>query len=135
MQNVHEFLTSPEALVDVSIDKETGIIVDDDGCGDGRVVAQVLIGDVAKKKSLIRPKVFGGAPVMALAAKIGNNEAVNVSLQVLFSDSVATLEKMGIDFGGHSDTHATDKNCGCGAIDKAPQIISAVVNHQDEIKE
>ncbi|MFZ1679950.1 MAG: hypothetical protein WAT70_02930, partial [Rhizobiaceae bacterium] len=78
MQNVHEFLTSPEALVDVSIDKETGTIVDDDGCGDGRVVAQVLIGDVAKKKSLIRPKVFGGAPVMALAAKIGNNEAVNV---------------------------------------------------------
>lgn len=134
MQNVNEFLTSPEALVDISIDTETGINVDDDGCGDGREVSIVFKGDKKKKRSLVRPKVFGGAPVMTLAARIGNDETAGVPLQKLFSDSVATLEQRGIDFGGHSDTHATGDNCGCGAIDKAPEIIHAVVEHEEGIK-
>ncbi|MBP7767052.1 hypothetical protein KA068_00830, partial [Candidatus Saccharibacteria bacterium] len=135
MQNVHEFLTSPEALVDVSIDKKTGIIVDDDGCGDGREVSIVFKGGDVKNKSLVRPKVFGGAPVMALAAKIGNNEVGDSSLQVLFDAVVDSLVQSDIDFGGHCDSNADNVSSGCGAIDRAPEIIDTVVGHQTKIKE
>lgn len=134
LKSVLESLSNPDMLVDIDIDPKTGIKVDDDGCGDGREVGRVMIDGQEKSRSLIRPKVFGAAPVMVLASSVGLGEMGGVSPQDLFAKSVFTLKDREIGFGGHSDRHATAPDCGCGAIDKMPEIISAVVQYQDNIR-
>ena len=133
LTKVDEAITSDNILVDVDHGKD-GNLLYDDGCGDGREVARVFRGVVLKTKSLVRSKVFGGAAVMATAAAIGTGEASGKKLNPLFSWAVQKLESKGIGIGGHSDTHAHGQNCGCGAIDKAPLIVSKVTDYNDEIR-
>lgn len=48
-------------------------------------------------------------------------------------DSIADLAEREMDFGGHTDNHASGEKCGCGAIDQAPVIVQAAVTFKDEI--
>ena len=130
---VEEAITSGDLLVPVDSNTE-GQMVDDDGCGDGRVWKRVFQGPVEKFRSLRRPKVFGGGPAMATASLIGLGEAEGKSLKTAFSAGIGLLKKSKIDFGGHTDSQSHGLNCGCGAIDKAPAVIANIVKYADHIK-
>ncbi len=124
-------------MIAVSRDKQ-GNRIDDDGCGDGRGVGQIIQktteGIIIREKSLDRAKVFGGAAAMTAAMKIGLGEAAGDSLQSVFHESIETLKNKQIDFGAHTGYHTENKDCGCGAIDKAPESIQAAVEYKDEIQ-
>ncbi|HWB39558.1 MAG TPA: cadmium-containing carbonic anhydrase [Candidatus Saccharimonadales bacterium] len=123
-----------QVLVPVSLDDD-GHSLTDDGCGDGRPAIKVYKLNKTFKKNLSRPKVFGGALVMAMAANIGNGLAAARPLQQLFSETIDELESKHINFGAHTDEHASGDNCGCGAIDRAPEVILAVLKYQRPIRE
>ncbi len=131
---VEKVVTSNEVLVEVSVDKD-GNRLCDDGCGDGRPVYRIFQNGIEKAKSLFRAKVFGGGPVMAAADIIGQGKANGSSLQDVFKRGLSTLKRNLVDFGGHTDTHAHGDNCGCGAIDKATAVVSAVSIYADKIQE
>jgi hypothetical protein len=118
----------------VGIDKDqNGRLFRDDGCGDGRPTGEITRGTRSVSRSYNRAKVFGGGAVMAVSASIGLGEAKQPLLRQ-FIESISTLNKSNIDFGGHSDEDSYGVNCGCGAIDKAPQIISNVNKFAGKIK-
>lgn len=126
------------ARVDTLIHRNKDILVpveiDDDGCGDGREVLTIFSYDQKFKRSLNRAKVFGGAATMATACAIGMGHAGNRSLNELFEATIAQLDRLGIDFGAHTDEHMHGHNCGCGAIDKAPQIVLATLKYELPIR-
>lgn len=131
-----EILNSPAILVDVDKD-EAGNMLQDDGCGDGRGWIRVFkqVGDKVHefRRSLNRYKVFGGGLTMIAAIEIGAGDARGKSPEANFVDSMAICADKGIDFGAHDGEHAHDNDCGCGAIDKNPQIIVAVQTYQSQI--
>lgn len=131
MTKALEVAQSPDILQEVSKDK-SGVQLDDDGCGDGRNVGRIFEGVAERFKSLSRSKVFGGGVTMATAAAIGLGTATK-NLRNAFSDSMAGLRDKMIGFGAHTDRHAHDENCGCGAIDKAPRIIQNAITFRDQI--
>lgn len=138
LNKAESILKTPRVLTPIDVDKN-GDPIDDDGCGDGRGVAdeagnivEVTQGDLKLDKSLNRAKVFGGGATMALAARIALGRA-DVPLQGLFSDARDDLDEAGIDFGAHSDEHAHGEKSGCGAIDNAPKIIENVVKYRRDI--
>lgn len=126
---------SQQILIPIDVDKD-GKIIDDDGCGDGRSVSgragAIFQGDRSFKRSLYRPKVFGGGATMAVAAHIGEGGAKG-PLGELFTSKIDDLNDRGINFGAHIDNHAQGENCGCGAIDKSPQILKATKKYRSEI--
>lgn len=132
LQKAEAIITSADVLVPVDTDK-SGQQIDDDGCGDGRRSGRIFHGTVEKFKSLHRPKVFGGGVAMATASLIGQGKAFGSTLQESFSSGISTLKDKLIDFGGHTDTHAHGDNCGCGAIDKAPNVVANVVKYREQI--
>lgn len=91
---------------------------DDDGCGDGRHVAD---GQTISN----RPKVFGGGAVMSAAILIGLGETAADDPEGVLHEAIKKLEAKNINFGGHTDDYAEAPNCGCGAIDKFPAILVA----------
>jgi hypothetical protein len=127
-------------LVPVDVD-DSGEQITDDGCGDGRPVGGRSGAVFAKVKgrlmkfnrSLRRAKVFGGGATMAAASRIGLGESANKPLEGVFSDAMDRMSAEGLSFGAHTDNNAHDDACGCGAIDKAPAIIQAVVANRDHI--
>lgn len=127
-------IQSDQILVDVDRD-ENGELIDDDGCGDGRGVKEVWEGLQRRFKSLNRAKVFGGGVVMSAADEIGSGRAIGETLIDTFKIAVADLKSVGLDFGGHTDDHAHGVNCGCGAIDKAPEVIDNVVKYESNIRD
>jgi hypothetical protein len=131
---VETAINSGSLLVPVDYDP-TGQQIDDDGCGDGRVWRRVFHGSTEKFRSLIRPKVFGGGVTMAMAMDVGLGKSDNDNLQSAFSMAINNMNHKGIDFGGHTDRHSEAPNCGCGAIDKAPQIIGNIARYSHEIKQ
>ncbi|CAN5666335.1 hypothetical protein BH23PAT2_BH23PAT2_00660 [soil metagenome] len=149
LNNIVRRLQSNDILVPIDIDEETNNQLDDDGCGDGRGVTdsegnvvEVVLGHGKRvfKRSLHRAKVFGGGATMATASEIGlghmKDENVDsaTSLQGAFKRGIASMKNKAIGFGAHSDEHAGHGNCGCGAIDKAPQIVANTVTYRDEIR-
>ena len=136
-ERVEQALQSDKLLVPVSIDAATGEPIKDDGCGDGRNVKTVLQqfdGELRQRKhSLARPKVFGGGATMEVAVLVGDGLGEK-PLQAVFNDARNELARAGVDFGGHTDNHAHGDLCGCGAIDKAPQVLEKTVQHRDNIK-
>ncbi len=106
----------------------------DDGCSDGRpaVVAYSKQGEI--KAGLYRPKVFGGSVAMTAASLVGLGLASGKSLQLIFDEAIAMLVRQGMNFGAHTDSHATGVNCGCGAIDKAPEALIAALKYEDDIR-
>lgn len=86
LPTVEAFLTSNEVLVPIDTDKE-GSMIDDDGCGDGRGVSKVvhkIKGIIPNFKSLIRPKMFGAAPTMTAATRIGSGMLKVLSFKMYF---------------------------------------------------
>ena len=128
-----EAIASRDILESVSTD-ENGKYIEDDGCGDGRLAKRIFKGAVEKFKSLARAKVFGGGVTMVTAMAIGSGETIGKTLNEAFSSSISTMEEKGIDFGGHTDEHAAGENCGCGAIDKSPTVITNIITYKDSIK-
>ncbi len=129
-------IKSADILVPVSLGPD-GQMIKDDGCGDGRNI-MIKLGAVFSKsrnfaKSLYRPKVFGGGATMATAMRIGLDKAGNQPLESVFRAALVQLNRSGMDFGAHIDNHAAGKNSGCGAIDKSPQIITAIAQYQQPI--
>lgn len=137
MRLVDEAVHSPSLLVPVSVDDVTGQPVEDDGCGDGRiyktVFAELNDGVHTFKRSLHRPKVFGGGATMAVSSLIGSGNAESDAEQEIFAHAMATMRQRQIDFGAHTDESADDAHCGCGAIDKFPAILAATVTYRDNI--
>lgn len=119
---------SPEILVKVD--------VDDDGCSDGRETTLVFTATEVFKKSLNRAKVFGGAVTMGAASQIGLGMARGQQLHQVFDSSIDMLKAKEIKFGAHTDENAADHahNCGCGAIDRAPESLLAALKYQDPIR-
>lgn len=124
---------SPELLVPIDKDDEGRTLLDD-GCGDGRAVLTVFSKDKEYKRSLNRPKVFGGSATMAAACLIGLGQANGLALNDVFGAAIRSLEAEGMDFGAHTDEHMRGDNCGCGAIDKAPQILFAALKYEIPIR-
>lgn len=137
-----EVLRSPDILTPVSRDQ--GERITDDGCGDGRRVGVVFsrtsseegVTDAIYKTSLMRPKVFGGGLAMAAASLVGAGYAEGRTIENSFADARKTADESGLDYGAHVaiDTHG-DSATGCGALDKAPQIMAAVSTYRDAIKQ
>jgi len=119
----------------VPIDKDdNGQPLTDDGCGDGREVLTVFSLNQQYKRSLNRPKVFGGSAAMAAACIIGTGRAGSSSLNHVFKNAISELDAKEIDFGAHTDEQMHGNNCGCGAIDKAPQILLASLKYEIPIR-
>jgi hypothetical protein len=138
MARVDEAIRSPRILQLVAVDA-TGRPIQGDGCGDGRGVsdaddAVTAIGGVLRE-SLPRPKVFGGAVMMATATLIGSGLADRQSLADTVEAAIRGVERAGMGFGAHTDDgdYSHEENCGCGAIDKAPAIIGATVTYRMQI--
>lgn len=129
-----EVITSDNILVPISQDSE-GNVIEDDGCGDGRRVGRIFHGlKEVVKKSLNRAKVFGGGIVMGTAARLGIDGLWAGNLQEAFNDTTHEFNDKMIGYGAHTDQHAHGPNCGCGAIDNAPAIISNAVRFESEIR-
>jgi hypothetical protein len=114
---------------------DNGRFIQDDGCGDGREVAQVFAGRKTYKQSLNRSKVFGGSATMTAASLIGTGQVTGQALSSVFSDAIQALEARDIDFGAHIDERASGENCGCGAIDRAPEAILAALKYEQPVRD
>lgn len=120
----------------VPVDRlDSGRFIEDDGCGDGREVAEIFAGQKVFKRSLHRSKVFGGATAMTAASLIGTGQAGQNALSEVFSTAINTLEDQDIDFGAHTDEQASGDNCGCGAIDRAPEAVLAALKYEQPIRD
>ena len=129
---VDEAITSSDILVDVSRDDD-GRLVDDDGCGDGRITKAVMRGHELLHRSLNRAKVFGGGSTMAVADLIGAGTGGD-TLLATFRAAINELAEKMINFGAHTAEHtASPDKCGCGAIDEAPAAVARVVQCRDDI--
>jgi hypothetical protein len=137
MKIIDSAVQSPAVLVPVSVDDVTGEMVQDDGCGDGRACGSVFAEENGSihtfKRSLHRPKAFGGGVTMTAAMLVGDNEATADSEEAVFTHAMQKLREHDTDFGAHTDDQADSTHCGCGAIDKFPEILAASVTYRDEI--
>lgn len=134
LQTVNQTIQSnPKIIVPIDTDDD-GKPVADDGCGDGREVLTVFSLSKHYKRSLNRPKVFGGSATMATACLIGMGQAEGKTLNDDFEAAIKLLDKQGMDFGAHTDERMHGKNCGCGAIDKAPEILLATLKYELPIR-
>jgi hypothetical protein len=114
---------------------ENGEVVSDDGCGDGRGVARVFEGSALRKRSLCRPKVFGGGVTMTMAMQVGLGYEADKQLPASFDAAMQLLHDHGLNYGAHTDNHAADGKSGCGAIDNAPVVMQNIVKYQDQIRQ
>ena len=78
-------------------------------------------------------KVFGGGATMASVALLGLGE-ISENAEAQFNLGIETLYELGIKYGAHDDEHANAPFCGCGAIDKYPEIILATQLFSEDIK-
>lgn len=125
LDRVENVLTSPDILVPVE--------ADDDGCGDGREVGVIYEGDEIRNRSLNRSKVFGGGAMMSAAARIGLGHARGENLYETIDEARSLLIDRGLPYGAHTGPHASEEKSDCGAIDKAPIIITNVEKYRNEI--
>jgi hypothetical protein len=116
----------------------------DDGCGDGRPTSrifQLIDSDGEKSKKFLnrsrrRAKVFGGGLVAAssmwrtISGNANNGETVFGDREFIADE----LAERNIQFGGHTDNHAEGSNCGCGAIDKYPDITKNALLYEENIR-
>jgi hypothetical protein len=133
MQTVDSEIRSGEILIPIDRD-DSGQLITDDGCGDGRGVNVVMRGMDVLKKSLNRAKVFGGGLTMGVAARIGLGRAKD-RLKEEYSQEADAFKHYGIDYGAHIDENFGDIDSGCGAIDKAPLNIANAVKYRSQIEQ
>lgn len=130
-----EFIHSPAALVPVDVEAKN-----ESGCGDGRPTGEVFRldenGNREKfKRSLNRSKVFGGGAVMVAAALLASGRSNAKNGKELVNEAINLHNEHGFACGGHTDEHATGDSCGCGAIDKLPEILTNVTRYKEQIRQ
>lgn len=128
-------IESPDIVTSIDIDDETQSQIEDDGCGDGRGVRLVTRFNRQLKRSLNRYKVFGGGLVMAASSRVGLGEARGKTLTEVFVDSIDELDDKGLDYGAHTGRVVSEKDCGCGALDRYPQALENTVIYAEAIRE
>lgn len=133
MEAVDDEIRNGEILVPIDRD-DSGQLITDDGCGDGRGVNMVMRGMDVLKKSLHRAKVFGGGLTMGVAARIGLGSAKKI-LKEEYSLEADAFKHYGIDYGAHIDEDFGEKNSGCGAIDQAPLNIANAIKYRNRIEQ
>lgn len=76
------------------------------------------------------PQTPGGTPAMTLAYRIMNAGTLPEGKKFCddLKDTISLCKKHGISFGGHIDDHSHGLNCGCGAIDKIPDIFQKILD-------
>ncbi len=116
---------------------------DDDGCGDGRPWVKIMRMEdtdglkevVEYKKSLLRPKVFGGGVMVASSMWRAIN-GLPTDDELAITDRSFIIDELagrGFSHGAHTDNHAEGDNCGCGAIDKYVTITENAVKFREQI--
>jgi hypothetical protein len=128
----------PEVFADTDLDAV------DDGCGDGRQAARIFriidekTGEMQEfNKSRRRAKLFGGGLVVAssmwraISGPTHHKETVLGDRQFI----AGKLSELNIEYGAHTDNHAKGDACGCGAIDKYPEITSNALKYRPQIEE
>lgn len=125
-------IASPAIVVPID-HGDDGSRLADDGCGDGRPTTKIMRGTQTYKRSLNRAKVFGGGATMTAAMLVGLGKDGGAPLTAVFEAAAQSMQRHGLDFGAHTDDHAHSPACGCGAIDKAPQIIAAIETFRQPI--
>lgn len=117
--------------------------VDDDGCGDGRPwhkIVRAYIDENGQKQyrffgaSKLRAKVFGGG-LVTVASMWRTIRGVPRQHETISQDRAFMAEKLaehGVSHGAHSDDHAEGQQCGCGAIDKYPEITANAVTYRNQ---
>ena len=114
----------------------------DDGCGDGRPWVKIMRMEanegtkevVEYKKSLLRPKVFGGGAIAASSMwRAVNGAPTNDLVTTDRSFIINELADRGFSHGAHTDNHAEGDNCGCGAIDKYVMITKNAIKFREQI--
>ncbi|PID32100.1 hypothetical protein CR970_02375 [Candidatus Saccharibacteria bacterium] len=97
----------------------------DSGCMDGRPCCG---------RRVLRAKVAGGDVCAVAAAMIGMGQAGPTS-NATFEQAIDLLEQYEINYGGHRDeAHEKDPVlAGCGAIDKMPKALQAIVDNAQAI--
>ena len=92
-------------------------------CIDGRSPA------ILNKSSNLGPQVAGGAPGFSLAWHCATSKPAD-NVQGGFLAFCSAHKSSGDQFklGGHTDDHARPPFCGCGAIDKMPEILARMTD-------
>lgn len=112
----------------------------DDGCGDGRFVVRIYRRDESNQeiiygKSRRRAKIFGGglaassSMIRSVAGPVHHGETVLGDRKFM----AEKLKELGIEHGAHTDNHAKGENCGCGAIDRYPEITNNANLYREHI--
>jgi len=112
----------------------------DDGCGDGRearTIYKVVDGKkVAFKRSLLRAKIFGGGLVVFTSMMRSAVWGPELDGATILSDREKAAEilwSLHVSHGGHTDNHASGDNCGCGAIDRYPDVTANAIRFRVDI--
>lgn len=141
--NRADLLVAREIIrTDADVFTEVDADAQDDGCGDGRGVVRIYRRnennqEVLFGKSRRRAKIFGGglaassSMFRAVAGPVYHGETVLGDRQF----TAQKLKALGIEHGAHTDNHASGENCGCGAIDKYPQITANAIKFKGQIKD
>lgn len=133
LEKVESAVKTPDIMTAVS-PGDDGRLIDDDGCGDGREVKRILRGFDILKKSLNRQKVMGGGLTMTASAMIGLGK-LDGTVHSAFVEAGTYLRAKGENYGAHTADQAHGSNCGCGAIDHAPEILQTALDYKYEIKD
>lgn len=127
---------------DSRVFKKTDPIAKDDGCGDGReakVIYEVRDGQrIAHTQSLLRAKIFGGGLVVFGSMMRSSVWGADIADATVLGDrekAASLLKQHKVKHGGHTDNHASGDNCGCGAIDKYPDITTNALAFRSDIEQ
>ena len=117
-------------------------------CVDGRVLEGYDRKRAAMKNRDFGPQVAGGTAGAAVCFRLArgaeNDTYIHTNFETDLVNFATEIKTMGFELGGHTDSHtvqantaATEKQTGCGAIDKMPQIIKAMTStkHATRLKE
>jgi hypothetical protein len=128
---------------DPGVFTQTDVDAVDDGCGDGRQAARVFrivdekTGEMQEfNKSRLRAKLFGGGLIVAssmwrtICGPTQRQETVLGDRHFI----AGKLAEIHIEYGAHTDNNAEGEACGCGAIDKYPQITHNALKYRDNIE-
>lgn len=134
-----------ERAVEIIVEHTAEVVVaieePDDGCGDGRPTGKILqkdpeTGEVTSyNKSRKRAKIFGGGLQVAasmwraIAGETLSGETVLGDRRFIADE----LNQRGVQYGAHTDNHASGDNCGCGAIDKYPRSTELSGEYREDI--
>ncbi|QHN42731.1 hypothetical protein GII36_02575 [Candidatus Mycosynbacter amalyticus] len=82
------------------------------------------------------PNAAGGTFGVAAAIDLARPEGVApASHAETLQHVISTHKREDHDVGGHTDTHASGDNCGCGAVDRVEEIYTKITDQGEKIRE